>query len=60
MTRSREELIGDRSWLRPLEPQAILADQLIKLSAYLATTAIHYRLAVIASLHAPDTDDIPF
>lgn len=53
-------LIGTHPWLRPLEPQAILADQLIKLGAHLAATASHYRAAVLASLLAPDDEDIPF
>jgi hypothetical protein len=53
-------LIGTHPWLRPLEPQAILADQLIKLGAHLAATASHYHAAVLASLHAPDDEDIPF
>lgn len=53
-------LIGTHPWLRPLEPQAILADQLIKLGTHLATTAAHYRVAVLASLHEPDAEDIPF
>jgi hypothetical protein len=54
-------LIDPHPWLRPLEPQAILAEHLIKLGALLASTATHYRVAVLASLHAPDdAEDIPF
>jgi hypothetical protein len=55
-----ELLVDDRPRLRPLAPQAILADQLIKLGAHLAKTATDYRVVVIAALHAPDTDDIRF
>lgn len=54
------ELVGDRSRLRPLDPPAVLADRLIKLAARLAQTTTCYRVAAIAELHAPDTDDIPF
>jgi hypothetical protein len=54
------DLVGDRSYLRPLDRQAVLADQLIKLAARLANATISYRVAAIAALHAPDTDDIPF
>lgn len=56
------ELIGDRSCLRPLDSQAALADQLIKLGARLAKATISYRIAALAALHAPDTDtdDLPF
>lgn len=53
-------LIGGHPLLRPIEPQAILADQLIKLGAHLATTASHYRLAVLALLHPAEDEDIPF
>jgi hypothetical protein len=54
------ELVGDRSCLRPLDPPAVLADRLIKLAARLAKTIACYRVAAIASLQAPDTDDLPF
>jgi hypothetical protein len=54
------ELVGDRSYLRPLDPQAILADQLIKLGGRLVKATDCYRAAAIASVHAPDTSDIPF
>lgn len=54
------ELVGDRSYLRPLDPQVVVADQLIKLGARLTKAVTCYRAAAIAALHAPDTDDIPF
>jgi hypothetical protein len=54
------ELIGDRSYLRRLDAQAALADQLIKLGARLAKATISYRAAALAALLAPDTDDLPF
>jgi hypothetical protein len=54
------ELVSDRSYLRPLDPQAVVADQLIKLGARLTKAVTCYRAAAIAALHAPDTDDIPF
>lgn len=54
------ELIGDHSYLRPLDAQAALADQLIKLGARLAKAATSYRVVALAALHAPDTDDLPF
>ena len=53
-------LIDTHPLLRPIEPQAILADQLIKLGAHLAATASHYRTAVLALLQPTDADDIPF
>jgi hypothetical protein len=57
---SHPELAGERSLLRPLDPQAVLADQLIQLGARLARATTRYRVAVIAALHRPDTDDLPF
>ncbi len=54
------ELVGDRSYLRPLDPQALLADQLITLGMRLAKVVVGYRVAALASRHAPDTDDLPF
>lgn len=54
------DLIGDRSYLRPLDPQAVLAEQLIELGARLTKATLDYRVATIAALQAPDTDDIPF
>jgi len=54
------ELVGDRSYLRPLDPQALLADQLITLGMRLAKVVVGYRVVALASLHAPDTDDLPF
>lgn len=56
------ELIGERSRL-PLDLQATLADQLIRLAAVLASATARYQVAVLAALHEPDTgpeDDIPF
>ena len=57
---SHPELASERSFLRPLDPQAVLADQLIQLGARLARATTRYRVAVIAALHRPDTDDLPF
>ena len=54
------ELVSDRSYLRPLDPQALLADQLITLGMRLAKVVVGYRVVALASLHAPDTDDLPF
>jgi hypothetical protein len=54
------ELVSDHSYLRPLDPQVVVADQLIKLGARLTKAVTCYRAAAIAALHAPDTDDIPF
>lgn len=53
-------LVRDRSCPRPLDLHAALADQIIELGACLRKAAICYRVAAIDSLHAPDTDDIPF
>jgi hypothetical protein len=52
------EVGDDRPGRRPLDLQAILADQLIQLGAHLAETASRYRNAAIAGLHA--SDDLPF
>ena len=52
------EVGDDRPDRRPLDLQAILADQLIHLGAYLAETANRYRDATIAALHASDA--LPF
>lgn len=50
--------IGDDRPGRPLDLQAILADQLIQLGGYLAETATRYRDATVAALHAADA--LPF
>jgi hypothetical protein len=50
--------VGDDHLGRPLDLQAILADQLIQLGAYLADTASRYRDVTIAALHASDA--LPF
>jgi hypothetical protein len=54
------DLVRDRSHPRPLDVRTALADQIIELNACLGKAAICYRVAAIDSLHAPDTDDIPF
>ena len=54
------DLVGDRSYLRPLDPQALVADKLITLGIRLAKVVVGYRVAALASLHSPDTDDLPF
>lgn len=54
-------LASERSLLHPLDPQAVLADQLIEHGARLAMAMTRYRAAVLAALHRPDTnDDLPF
>lgn len=53
------DLVGDRSHLRPLDPQAVLADQIVRLGARLVKATNRYRAEAIARLHAPDTDDLP-
>jgi hypothetical protein len=50
--------VGDDHHGRPLDLQAILADQLIQLGGYLAETASRYRNATVAALHA--SDSLPF
>src|SRR5512147_611985 len=49
------ELVGDRSCFQSLDPQVVVADQLIKLGARLTKAVTCYRAAAIAALHAPDT-----
>ena len=54
-------LASERSLLHPLDPQAVLADQIVRHAARLATAITRYRTAVLAALHRPDTDDdLPF
>jgi hypothetical protein len=52
-------LASERSLLHPLDPHAVLADQLIQHGARLAKAITRYRAAVLAALHRPDTD-LPF
>jgi hypothetical protein len=54
------ELASERSPRWPLDPQATAADELIQRGARLTEAMAHYRIATIAALHRPDTDDIPF
>jgi hypothetical protein len=54
------DLVGEPSYLRPLDPQALLADKLITLGLRLANVVTCYRTAAIAALTASDTDDLPF
>ena len=56
------EIVGDRSNLRPLDLQVVLADQLITLGGRLANATHRYRVAALAVVRAPDTDpnDVPF
>jgi hypothetical protein len=57
------ELLGERSLLHPLDPQAALADRLIRHMGLLANATTRYQAAVLAALHEPDTDpghDDPF
>ena len=58
MLTSTHPEVGDDRPGRPLDLQAILADQLIQLGAYLAETASRYRDATVAALHASDA--LPF
>jgi hypothetical protein len=54
-------LASERSRLHPLDPQAALADQIVRHGARLATAMTRYRAAVLTALHRPDTDDdLPF
>lgn len=54
-------LASEPSLLHPLDPQAVLADQIVRHGARLATAMTRYRAAVLAALHRPDTDDdLPF
>jgi len=50
--------VGDGHPGRPLDLQAILADQLIQLGGYLAEAASRYRDAAIAALESSDA--LPF
>jgi hypothetical protein len=52
------EVGDDRPGRRPLDLQAILADQLIQLGAHLADTASRYHDAAIAALESADA--LPF
>jgi hypothetical protein len=55
------ELVCEPSLLRPQDPQALLADDVVRHSAGLATAMTRYCAAVLAALHRPDTsDDLPF
>jgi hypothetical protein len=54
-------LASQCSLLRPPDPQAVLADQIVRHGACLATAMTRYRAAILAALHRPDTDDdLPF
>ena len=54
------ELASERSPLRPLDPQATAAAELLQRGARLTEAMADYRVATLAALHRPDTDDIPF
>jgi hypothetical protein len=55
------ELVSEPSLLRPRDPQALLADHVVRHSAGLATAMTRYCAGVLAALHRPDTtDDLPF
>jgi hypothetical protein len=54
-------LAGEPSLLHPLDPQTVLADQIVQHGARLAKAMARYRAATLAALHHPDTgDDLPF
>ena len=54
-------LAGESSLQHPLDPQAVLADQIVQHGARLAKAMTRYRAATLAALHRPDTgDDLPF
>jgi hypothetical protein len=54
-------LASEPSRLHPVDPQVVLADQIVQHGALLAKTMAHYRAAALATLHRPDTsDDLPF
>jgi hypothetical protein len=59
------ELIGERSLRHLLDPQATLADRLIRHMALLANATTRYQVAACAALHESDSDpghddDFPF
>jgi hypothetical protein len=55
------ELTSEPSLLHPLDPQAVLADQIVRHGAHLAKAMTRYRAATLAALRRPDTDDdLPF
>ncbi|MDQ3301133.1 MAG: hypothetical protein M3619_31520 [Myxococcota bacterium] len=55
------EILGEPSYLRPLDSQARLAERLIQLASRLADEITRYHVATLAALHRPDTDnDLPF
>ena len=55
------ELASEPSLLHPLDPQAVLADQIVQHGARLAQAMTRYRAATLAVLNRPDTnDDLPF
>jgi hypothetical protein len=54
-------LASQPSLLHRPDLQAALADQIVQHGARLAKAMAHYRAAVLAALHRPDTnDDLPF
>ena len=54
------ELLDERSSLRPLDAQALLADKLVRLAARLGDATTRYHAAALVSLQPVDTDDVPF
>ena len=55
------DLESEPSYLRPPDPHAVLADQVIRLATRLEEATARYRAAVLADLHRPDArDDLPF
>jgi len=55
------ELASEPSLLHPRDPQAALATAIAEHSARLSSATIRYRIAVLAALQRPDTDDdLPF
>jgi hypothetical protein len=51
------ELASERSLLRPLDPRAVLADQVIKHAVHLAKAMTRYRLAALAALRQRDNEN---
>jgi hypothetical protein len=54
------ELLDERSTLRPLDAQALLADKLVRLAARLSDATTRYHAAALVSLQPMDTDDVHF
>jgi hypothetical protein len=54
------ELLDERSYLRPLDAQTLLADKLVRLAARLGDATTRYHAAALVSLPPVDTEDVHF